>query len=135
MLRRKLFLQSQMLEIHESGNGNGARERLGFSVCSPDTCLGIHVLFLTTTKRRGVLLFRKGKLGHLHVDGVKAAGKKRAVLYGFGWGSGHRQRKAFAFPWVHLINVSFSPFPSDWFFSSSFAPFPAEAFSPNREII
>lgn len=47
---------------------------------SPHTCL-----FLSTTKRRGTLLYGKGKLGHLHVDVMMAAKKKRAVLYGFCW--------------------------------------------------
>lgn len=46
-------------------------------MCSPGTCLGIHVLFVT--KRRGVLSFRKGKLGHLHIDVMVASREKRAV--------------------------------------------------------
>lgn len=55
---------------------------MGFSVYSPDACLGIHVLFLPP--QRDVLLFRKGKLRFLYVDVMMTAGEKEAVLYGFG---------------------------------------------------
>lgn len=91
--------------------------------------------FLSPSQRRGALSFRKGKLGHLHIDVMVASRKKRAVPYGFGWGRGYHQGKAFVIPWEHLLAVSFSPFPSDGFFNSSFAPCPAQTFSPNRDIM
>lgn len=130
-------LQSPAMEIRLSGAGNGGCERLGFAVPSPDTCLGVRVLSLTTAKRRGALLLRTGKLGHLHVDAMLAARKKTqsTVPMALAETVDITKERHLPFPWVHLINVSFSPFPSDWFFNGSFAPFPAEAFSPNREII
>lgn len=110
--------------------GAGLQRGWGSPHILPAPALAFCCFFHTTMKRRGVLLFRKGKLGCSHVDVVRAAGKQTAVLRGCGWGSGHHQRKAFVFTWVRLVNVSISPFPSSWFFNHSFAPL--RAFKPNK---
>lgn len=66
---------------------------------------------------------RKGEAG---MPARWSGGGSREKTAGLrGWGSGHRQREAAVLAWVRLIHVSFSPFPSSWFFKSSFAPFPA----------
>lgn len=57
--------------------GTGLRGGWGSPRAPPVPALVFRCFFHTTKKRRGVLLFRKGKLGCSHVDVVMAAGKKQ----------------------------------------------------------
>lgn len=79
------------------------------------------MLFVTIGKKRGTLLFRKGKVRHLHIDVTVASRKEGAVLHGFGWGRGSHQRKAFVILWERPLSV---PFPLFLLIGSSITALP-----------